>query len=196
MRSGTAACVVCLLFVAACGSSAKLSSPTIAKTGGTTAGAVSGGGVQGGAAGTGSGKVTVSGADTGSFDTVTQCSIAGGGSGLMFVQMTGSVGGQKATLSLDNVAFAPGTFNYPVADSAVSPGMSADVVGEDPAKGSWHFYSTVAPGLIGGYNGGVISVTEVNGDELHFTIGTDLGTTDATGPIHIQGELRCTAIIS
>jgi len=139
----------------------------------------------------GDASLAASGAVAGVFDRVTDCSVSrGGGHGLIIV-VKGTLGGSAATLTIDQDPFAAGVYTYPrtTASASVSD-LGSDVTYDHGGAGAWHFYPVQPAGLVGGA-GGRISVAEKKGDMLDATVNAKFGTTDAKGPLVVEGDLTC-----
>jgi hypothetical protein len=209
MRLAAALAITAALAMTACGSSDEPSSSgattTTTARGGAAAAATStssgaadadvGQGSAGGRLEPGQGvaSVAVTGARTGAFDTVTACRLTGGDEALL-VTVTGDLGGEAATLTFDADQLERGAFEYPTASGPDS--LRGDVLPADPSKGTWQFFAKKPANVIGAYDGGVVTIIDVNDEELDFTIGTQFGTTDDSGPIRLDGEIRCLPTVS
>jgi hypothetical protein len=140
----------------------------------------------------GDASLAASGPVAGVFDRVTECSVSrGGGRGLLVV-VKGTLGGSAATLTIDQDPFAAGAYTYPRTSTPASAGdLGSDVIYDHRATGAWHFYPVQPAGLVGGA-GGRISVVEKKDDTLDATVHAKFGTTDADGPLLVEGDLTCT----
>jgi hypothetical protein len=192
---------ILLVALAGCGGSGKTASSgrttTTRGNGGSKSGSNSGDNTAAGANGDSNddgssaadrGRVLVTGTVEGQFDKVSKCFVEGG-SGEMTLQMTGEVGGQDATLTINSEKLELGTFRYPTKDAT---SLGSDVLPKDPSKGTWQFFPREPANIIGGpYAGGVITITEVQSQKLDVLIGAQYGTTDGPGPIRLDGEFIC-----
>ncbi len=139
-------------------------------------------------------SISASGAASGTFDTVTDCSTTRGGGEMLVITVSGSLDGSPATLTIDQETFTPDAYVYPLA-TFPAPGteLSSDVAYDnDTTKGAWQFFP-VQPAGLRGDAGGTIGIVEKSGDILDVTIDAKYGTTDASGPLALKGELTCTA---
>lgn len=182
-RVGAIAVVGLVLALTACGSSSDGSSDSEASVTTTETAATAAGDQV---------SVTASGAASGSFDTVTNCTTSGGAGNGLLVQLAGTLDGSAATLTLDQDTFTPDVYVYPTASPPPSATeLRSDITfDQDADKGSWQFFA-VEPAGHEGESGGSIGIVET-GDALDFTMDVKYGTTDASGPLTVKGEFTCT----
>jgi hypothetical protein len=138
-----------------------------------------------------SASVEVGGAASGTFDEVNDCSTTRGYGAGMIISMGGTLGGSPATLTFDQDTFTPGTYTYP-ADTvpAVGTELRSDIVYDNNVtKGSWQLFTINPPSLVGDA-GGTVAVTE-SGGSLDVKVDAKYGTTDASGPLVLEGEITC-----
>ncbi len=124
--------------------------------------------------------IAVSGDLKGTFNVLTQCSIGGGGTGMMAIVVTGHFADADRSLSFTEDSFAPGDTTYP----GGAPSLQSDILStKAPNSGSWQFSSQLG--------NGVVQITKAGG-VLELNVNATYVATDARGPVHAEGAITCT----